>query len=333
MHSPIQDPSLCRILVCDDISDVGLDVLGDAGYDVQHRAGISRKKLLEEVGQADVLMVRSRTRVNRQLLSAAGRLRLVARAGFPLDTIDVAEATRRGVAVLHSPTGNEVAAAEFTIGLLFSLARQIPQAAAYMRDGRWEKRRLRGVELAGKTLGVLGMGAVGRNVVERAVALKMKVKVHDPAVSAKEVARLGAKSVSWNRLLPQCDFITVHVSPSERTRGLIGDAAFEHMKDRVRIINCSRGGVVDEDALVRAIRSGKVAGAAVDAWDEEPPTGNPLLEMQEVICTPHLVATTFEAQINVAVRVANQVQEFLSTGQADDVVNADELNELEAVGS
>ena len=308
-------------------------MLGDAGYDVQHRAGISRKKLLEEVGQADVLMVRSRTRVNRQLLSAAGRLRLVARAGFPLDTIDVAEATRRGVAVLHSPTGNEVAAAEFTIGLLFSLARQIPQAAAYMRDGRWEKRRLRGVELAGKTLGVLGMGAVGRNVVERAVALKMKVKVHDPAVSAKEVARLGAKSVSWNRLLPQCDFITVHVSPSERTRGLIGDAAFEHMKDRVRIINCSRGGVVDEDALVRAIRSGKVAGAAVDAWDEEPPTGNPLLEMQEVICTPHLVATTFEAQINVAVRVANQVQEFLSTGQADDVVNADELNELEAVGS
>jgi len=318
--------------VCDDISDVGLDLLRGAGYDVVNRAGITRKQLLAEIAEVDVLMVRSRTRVNRQILRASERLRLVARAGFPLDTVDVAEASRRGIAVMHSPTGNEVAAAEFTIGQLFSLARHIPQAASYMRDGRWEKRRLRGVELCGKTLGVLGMGAVGRNVVQRAVAMQMKVKVHDPAVLASEVEALGAESVSWDSLLPQCDFITLHVSPSERTRGLISDAAFEHMKDRVRIVNNSRGGVIDEAALVRAIRSGKVAGAAVDVWDEEPPKGNPLLEMREVICTPHLVAATFEAQINVAVRVAQQVQDYLTTGQSDNVVNAADLRTPIAAG-
>ena len=332
MSSPRRDPADYRILVCDDISDVGLEELRSAGYDVRNRAGISRKDLLLELAEVDVLMVRSRTRVNRQLLRAAERLRLVARAGFPLDTVDVAEATRRGVAVMHSPTGNEVAAAEFTLGLLLSLARQIPQAASSMREGRWDKRRLRGLELSGKTLGVLGMGAVGRNVVQRAVALQMKVKVHDPGVSAAEIRSVGAESVSWERLLAQCDFLTVHVSPSERSRGLIGDAAFEHMKDRVRIINCSRGGVIDEEALVRAIRSGKVAGAAVDVWDDEPATGSPLLDMREVICTPHLVASTFEAQINVAVIVARQVHQFLSTGSADNVVNAADLNARMASG-
>lgn len=332
MTSPRRDPADCRILVCDDISDVGLDVLRSAGYDVRNRAGITRKVLLPELAEVDVLMVRSRTRVNRQLLRAAERLQLIARAGFPLDTVDVDEATRRGIAVMHSPTGNEVSAAEFTLGLLFSLARQIPQAAASMRAGRWEKRRMRGVELSGKTLGVLGMGAVGRNVVQRAVAMAMAVKVHDPGVPAAEIQAVGAESVSWDRLLSQCDFITVHISPSERSRGLISDEAFEHMKDRVRIINCSRGGVIDEAALVRAIHSGKVAGAAVDVWDDEPAQKSPLLKMREVICTPHLVASTFEAQINVAVNVARQVQQFLRTGTADNVVNAAELNARMASG-
>ena len=332
MTSLHQDPSTCVVLVCDDVADVGLDFLRDAGYDVRNRAGLSRAALFEEVADADVLMVRSRTRVDAAVLAASSRLSLVARAGFPLDTIDVDEASRRGIAVMHSPTGNEMAAAEFSIGLLYALARQIPQAAAYMREGRWEKRRLRGLELTGKTLGVLGMGAVGRIVVQRAVSMDMRVLVHDPAVSAADVRALGAQSVNWEGLLPQCDFITVHVSPSERTRGLIGDAAFEHMKDRVRIINCSRGGVIDEQALVRAIRSGKVAGAAVDAWDEEPPTGSPLLGMREVICTPHLVATTFEAQLNVARRMARQVHDFISSGQADNVVNTEALSALRASG-
>lgn len=279
-----------------------------------------------------VLMVRSRTRVDAALLRAAPQLQLVARAGFPVDTIDVAAATSRGVAVMNSPTGNEVAAAEFSIGLLYSLARQIPQAAAYLRQGRWEKRRLRGVELSGKTLGVLGMGAVGRIVVQRAASMQMRVLVHDPAIGAAEVQALGGELVSWDDLLPQCDFITIHVSPSERSRGLIGDEAFEHMKDRVRIINCSRGGVIDEQALVRAIRSGKVAGAAIDAWDEEPPLGNPLLELREVICTPHLVATTFEAQINVARRMAKQIDDFLSGAEADNVINAQALGAKRAAG-
>lgn len=313
------------ILVCDDISRVGLQLLDHAGFSVLHRAGIGRDELARRACDFDALLVRSRTRITAQVLDAAPGLRLVGRAGFGVDTIDVAAASERGVVVMTSAEGNAVSAAEFAIGLIFALARNIPQADASMRSGRWDKRRYRGTEITGKVLGVIGMGRVGRIVVERAAALRMRVLVHDPARPPSEIEAAGGKAASWDELLGNADFLTVHVNSSTRTRGLIGDAAFELMKDRVRIVHCSRGGVVDEAALVRALRSGKVAGAAVDVFEQEPPTGSPLTSMPQVIVTPHLVASTFEAQINVATTLAEQVRDFLTTGETRGAVNPEVL--------
>jgi D-3-phosphoglycerate dehydrogenase len=313
------------ILVCDDISRVGLQLLDHAGFSVVRRAGIGREELARRACDFDALLVRSRTRITAQVLDAAPGLRLVGRAGFGVDTIDVAAASERGVVVMTSAEGNAVSAAEFAIGLIFALARNIPQADASMRSGRWDKRRYRGTEITGKVLGVIGMGRVGRIVVERAAALRMRVLVHDPARPPSEIEAAGGKAASWDELLGNADFLTVHVNSSTRTRGLIGDAAFELMKDRVRIVHCSRGGVVDEAALVRALRSGKVAGAAVDVFEQEPPTGNPLTSMPQVIVTPHLVASTFEAQINVATTLAEQVRDFLTTGETRGAINPEAL--------
>jgi len=313
------------ILVCDDISRVGLELLDQAGFAVVHRAGIGREELLRRIADFDVVLVRSRTRVTAEVLRKADRLRLIGRAGFGLDTIDVRKATERGVVVMTSAQGNAVSAGEFAVGLLFALARNIPQADASMRSGRWDKRRYRGTQVTGKVLGVIGMGRVGRVVVERATALRMKVLVHDPGRPASEIEAAGGRAASWDEVLAGADFLTVHVSASTRTRGLIGDAAFEMMKDRVRIVHCSRGGVIDEAALVRALRSGKVAGAAIDVFEQEPPTGSPLLKMPQVIVTPHLVASTFEAQINVATTLAEQVRDFLTTGEARGAVNPEVL--------
>lgn len=299
-----------RILACDDISSVGLGLLREQGFHVIARPGLTSTDLLGQVADVDAILVRSRTHVTREVLSAGQRLRLVGRAGFGMDRIDVEEATRRGIVILHSPEGNAITAAEFTIGLLFCLARHIPRADASMRAQRWEKRRYRGVELTGKTLGVIGMGSVGSGVVERAVALGMVVKVHDPGLPAEEIEAKGAMSVSWDELLSTSDFISPHVPSSPLTRGLLGPDAFECMKDGVRLVNCTRGGVVDEAALVAALRTGRVAGAAVDVFDEEPPWGNPLLEFPQVIATPHLMVSTFEAQIRVAVNLAGQVRDF-----------------------
>ncbi len=310
-----------RILVADDISDVGLDVLRRAGYQVLARAGVDRGTLLKSLKDVDALLVRSRTRVTSELLDAAPRLRLVGRAGFGMDTIDVAQATDRGIAVFHSPEGNSTTAAEFAVGLLFSLARHIPRADAAMRDGRWDKRRYRGMEITGKTLGVIGMGNVGRAVVERASALRMRVLVHDPGKAAEDIRAAGGQPADWQELLGSSDFITVHVASGPATQGLLDDDAFSRMRDGVRIISCSRGGVVGEAALVRAVRSGRVAGAAVDVFEEEPPWGSELLKLPQVIVTPHLVASTFEAQISVAVHLAERVREFFERGVLDGLVN------------
>lgn len=317
-----------RILVADDISNVGLDVLRGAGHQVLARAGIDRAALLKSLPDVDALLVRSRTRVTAELMDAAPKLRLVGRAGFGMDTIDIAEATRRGVAVFHSPEGNSTTAAEFAVGLLFSLARHIPRADAAMRAGRWEKRRYRGVEISGKTLGVIGMGNVGREVVERAAALRMRVLVHDPGKEPAAVRAAGGEPADWEELLSTSDFLTVHVASGEETRGLIDDDAFGRMRDGVRLINCSRGGVVSEAALVRAVRSGRVAGAAVDVFDEEPPWGSELLALPQVILTPHLVASTFEAQISVAVTLAERVRDFFELGALDGLVNQDVAGRL-----
>jgi len=313
-----------RILSCDDISSVGLGVLREHGYDVVGRPGITAAELLKTVPDFDAVLVRSRTLVNQAVMDASnGRLRLIGRAGYGMDRIDVEAATARKIAVVHSPEGNAATAAEFTIALLFNLARHISRADGGMRQQRWDKRRYRGVEIAGKTLGVVGMGNVGREVVDRGVALGLLVKVHDPGKDPALIEGIGAMSVSWDELLTTSDFITVHVSAKPMTRGLLGADAFDRMKDGVRIINSSRGGVVDEPALVAAIRSGRVAGAAIDVFDEEPPWGNPLLDLPQVIVTPHLVASTFEAQIKVAVGLAERVRDYFEGRPVQGLVGPD----------
>jgi D-3-phosphoglycerate dehydrogenase len=321
-----------RILACDDLSNVGLDILRKAGFEVVARPSIGGEELFRLAADAEALLVRSRTRVNGDLLRAARRLRLVGRAGYGLDTIDVEAASRAGVLVMQSQEGPAVTAAEFTIGMLFALARHIPEAYASMRARKWEKRRYRGVELMGKTLGVVGMGNVGREVVERASALRMRVLVHDPGVPSAEVRAAGGVPADWDTLLSSSDFITVHVPGTARTRGLLDDHAFERMKDGVRVVSCSRGGVVSEEALTRAVRSGRVAGAAVDVFEKEPPWGSALLELPQVIATPHLVASTFEAQINVAISLAEQVRDFFLGGELRGAVNPDVLARKAAPG-
>ena len=319
-----------RILAADDISSVGLDVLRSAGYRVKARPGIDGDALRAELQTMDALLVRSRTRVPRELLLGAPGLRLVGRAGFGMDTIDVEAATHEGVAVVASPEGNATTAAEFAIGLIFSLARHIPRAHESMRQRKWEKRRFRGTEVSGKTLGVIGCGNVGREVVKKACALGMTVLVHDPKATRAVVRSLGGELADWNDLLEQADFITVHVPGGPNTRDLLDDEAFGHMRDGVRLINCSRGGVVNEAALVQAVRSGKVVGAAVDVFEQEPPWGSELLDMPQVILTPHLVASTFEAQINVAVSLAHKVRAFFEDGDVGVLVNPDVAARLRA---
>jgi D-3-phosphoglycerate dehydrogenase / 2-oxoglutarate reductase len=317
-----------RILAADDISSVGLDVLRNAGYRVKARPGIAGEALVKELRSMDALLVRSRTRVSQSILEAAPRLRLIGRAGFGMDTIDVEGATSRGVGVVASPEGNATTAAEFVVGLIFSLARNIPRAHEAMRQRKWEKRRFRGMEVSGKTLGVIGCGNVGRAVVVKAKALGMQVLVHDPAISAFDVERLGGRLADWDDLLGQADFLTVHVPGGPRTRDLIDGDAFARMRDGIRLINCSRGGVVNEAALVRAVRSGKVAGAAVDVFEQEPPWASELLDLPQVVITPHLVASTFEAQINVAVNLAEKVRRFFEHGDTNVLVNPDVIGRL-----
>ena len=317
-----------RILAADDISSVGLDVLRDAGYRVKAQPGIDGAALRTGVRSMDALLVRSRTRVPPSLLDAAPRLRLIGRAGFGMDTIDVEAATERGVAVVASPEGNATTASEFVIGLIFNLARHIPRAHEAMRQRKWEKRRFRGMEVSGKTLGVIGCGNVGSEVLIKAKALGMSVLVHDPAVSADTVRALGGELAEWDDLLSQADFITVHVPGGARTRDLLDTHEFATMRDGVRLINCSRGGVVNERALVKAVRSGKVAGAAVDVFDEEPPWRSELLDLPQVVLTPHLIASTFEAQINVAVSLAHKVRAFFEDGNTDVLVNPEVADRL-----
>ncbi|MCO4769734.1 MAG: hypothetical protein KDA24_06855 [Deltaproteobacteria bacterium] len=322
-----------RILVCDDISQVGLEQLFRSGFEVHRRPGIRPEELLRRVPSYDALLVRSRTPVGPELIEAAPRLRLIGRAGYGPGRIDLPAATQAGVVVLHSPEGNAVTAAEYAIAMVFNLARHIPAADASLRAGRWDKRRYRGIELRGKRLGVIGMGRVGRNVVERAAGLQMTVLVHDPLVSPSEIEAAGGVPAEWDELLATSDFLTVHVSASAATRGLINEEAFHRMKDRVRIVNCSVRGVVEEKALLHALRTGKVAGAAIDVFDEEPPLDNPLLEMPQVIATPHLLASTFEAQIEVARSLASQVADFFERGVVHEAVNPAVLTQLRAASS
>ncbi|MDG1399591.1 MAG: phosphoglycerate dehydrogenase, partial [Candidatus Binatia bacterium] len=310
-----------RVLVSDKLAPEGLEILASRkDLELHDRPGLSAEELLEIIPEFDGLVIRSGTRVTAEVIAAATRLKVIGRAGIGVDNVDVPAATRRGIVVMNTPGGNNTTTAEHTISLLLSLARHIPQAYASLTNGKWERSKFTGIEVAGKTLGVIGLGNIGRIVADRGAGLSMKVIAYDPFVTP-ETMPLDAELVSLDDLYARADFVTVHVPMTNDTRGLIGTEAISKMKPGVRIINCARGGIVDESALAEGIRSGKVAGAALDVFVEEPPLGNPLLEMPEVIATPHLGASTGEAQVNVAIAIAEQVSHYLETGAITAAIN------------
>jgi D-3-phosphoglycerate dehydrogenase len=312
-----------KVLITDALAPQGLERLrasADLAVDVQ--PGLSGEELAHVIAPYHGLIIRSGTRVTKAVIAAAANLRVIGRAGIGIDNIDVETATKRGIVVMNTPGGNNVTTAEHALSLLLALARNIPQANASLKAGRWEREKFTGTEVCNKVLGVIGLGNIGAIVAERALGLKMQVVAYDPFVSPEVAAKLRVELVSLDELYARADFITLHTPLTKETRGLIGAAAFAKVKKGVRIINCARGGIVDEEALFQAITNGTVAGAALDVFVEEPPPAtHPLLQLDQVICTPHLGAATDEAQINVAVAIADQVAHFLTHGVIQNAVN------------
>jgi len=326
---------VARVLISDKLADEGLKVLEQApGIEFDHRPGLSPDQLKAAMPAYDGLIIRSGTTVTSQVIEAGERLRVIGRAGIGVDNVDLTAATAGGVIVMNTPEGNAITTAEHAIALLTSLARKIPQATASMKAGKWEKSKFNGKELYAQTLGVIGLGNIGSIVADRARGLRMKVLAYDPLVSEERAQQLGVEIAPLEEVLERADAITIHVPKTRETEGLIGAAAFARMKPGVLLVNAARGGIVDEDALLRAIESGKVAGAALDVFaTEPPPPDHPLLARSEVIATPHLGAATHQAQLNVAIAVAEQVRDYLLHGTVRNAVNlpsvsADELAEL-----
>ncbi|MBI4518224.1 MAG: phosphoglycerate dehydrogenase [Deltaproteobacteria bacterium] len=317
-----------RVLVSDKLAAEGLDILRAApGVEVDHLAGLTPAELIEKIPGYHGLVVRSETKVTAAVIAAAANLRVVGRAGIGVDNIDVEAATKKGIVVMNTPGGNNVTTAEHAVSMLLSLARSIPQATASMKAGKWEKGKFMGSEVCNKTLGIIGIGNIGGLVADRAQGLHMKVVAYDPFIAPEAAARLGVELVTLDELYVRSDFISVHTPLNPDTRNLIGAAAFSRMKKGVRLINCARGGIVDEAALGAAIESGHVAGAALDVFAQEPPPpDHPLLKLPQVICTPHLGAATSEAQVNVAIAIAHQVAAYLNNGVIENAVNVPSMS-------
>jgi D-3-phosphoglycerate dehydrogenase len=305
-----------RVLVADRLAPEGMAILRqavDAGQlQVDERVGMKPDELCRAVGDYDALIVRSASTVTSDVIAAAPRLRVIGRAGIGVDNIDVEAATRRGIAVMNTPGGNNVTTAEHAISMLLSLARSIPQATASMKAGKWEKSKFTGTEISNKTLGIVGVGNIGRLVAERAQGLKMKVIAHDPFITEEKARAMGIELVGFDALLQRADFVSIHTPLLPETRNLLNAAALAKMKPTARLVNCARGGIVDETALAEALEARKLAGAALDVFEQEPvPADHPLLRLDNVICTPHLGAATAEAQVAVSVAVAEQIVDFL----------------------
>jgi D-3-phosphoglycerate dehydrogenase / 2-oxoglutarate reductase len=312
-----------RILVCDGLEKAGVDKLRSApGVSVDEQPSINGDELARIIGGYDALIVRSKSRVTADLIDRATNLRAIGRAGTGVDNIDVSAATQRGIVVMNAAAGNTVTTAEHTMAMLLALARQIPQAAYSTKAGRWEKNKFLGVELMGKTLGIIGLGRIGTAVAERARAFGMGVLAYDPYFTREAANELGIEVSALDELIAHADFITLHTPLTDETRYLINAAAIDRMKPGVRLINCARGGLIDEAALVDGIRSGKIAGAALDVFEQEPtPPDNPLLALDQVITTPHLGASTTEAQLGVATMIAEQMLDYLKHGTVRGAVN------------
>jgi D-3-phosphoglycerate dehydrogenase len=317
-----------KVLVTDSLAEQGRSILERAPQvELEYRPGLEADAIVRAIGDAEALIVRSGTRVTEAIIAAGRSLKVIGRAGIGVDNIDVDAASKRGIVVMNTPGGNNVTTAEHALTLLLSMARNIPQAAASLRAGKWERNKFTGVEVCGKTLGIVGVGNIGSVVADRAQGLKMKVIAYDPYLSAEAAARSGIELTTIDDLYARADFISVHTPLTPETRGLIGKDAMAKMKKGVRIVNCARGGIVDEAALAEAIRAGQVAGAALDVFVEEPPSQeHPLLSLEGVVATPHLGASTDEAQINVAIAIAEQVVDFLTRGEVRNAVNFPNLS-------
>lgn len=313
-----------KVLISDKLADIGVKMFQEAdGIDVDVKVGLSPDQLKAIIGEYDGLVIRSATKVTKDILEAASpRLRVVGRAGIGLDNVDIPTATKRGVVVMNTPEGNVVTTAEHAIAMMLALSRNIPQGTAALKAGRWQKKELQGKEVFKKTLGVLGYGRIGSIVADRAQGLKMKVIIHDPYAKKEMVEQRGFEMVSLEELFKRSDYLTIHVPKLKETTNLINKESFDLMKPGVMLIHCARGGIVNEKDLADALKSGKVAGAALDVFETEPPGDSPLFAFDNVICTPHLGASTAEAQTNVAVAVAEQIIHYLKTGTIMNAVNA-----------
>jgi len=306
-----------RVLVCDPIHDDGVEMMRETGFQVDLKTAITGDELIEVVGGYDAIVVRSRTKVTGEVLAEVGRLRVVARAGVGLDNVDVEEAKRRGVEVVNSPEAPSNAVAELVLGFMLSLARRIPEADACMKRGEWIKRWLTGFELRGKTLGVIGFGRIGYLVGKKAKALGMRVLTYDVVIEKLMgyVEEVGAEAVPLEKLLAHSDFVSIHVPLLPQTKHMIGRREIEMMKRGAYLINASRGGIVDEEALIEALTGGRLAGAALDVYEEEPPSGTSLTGLRNVVCTPHIGSATEEAQRANSTIVAGKLIEILAQAE------------------
>jgi D-3-phosphoglycerate dehydrogenase len=323
-----------KVLVSDSISPKCIEILKNEGLEVDVKTGLKPEELKAIIGGYHGLVIRSATKVTAEIIDAAVNLKVVGRAGSGLDNVDKAAASKKGIVVMNTPGGNTVTTAEHAIALMFSVARKTPQANASMAAGKWEKKKFMGVELYNKTLGVIGLGNIGGEVARRALCMGMNVIAYDPFLSEEKAKSMGIRKDEIAGIMKKADFITVHTPLTAETKNLVNAESIKTMKDGVYIINCARGGIINEKDLLEALNSGKVAGAALDVFEKEPPENNPLVGHEKVVCTPHLGASTEEAQVNVAVAVAEQIADYLVRNTIRNAVNfpsipADQVERLQ----
>lgn len=319
-----------KVLISDEMNDLAEKIFREKGCDVDVITGKSPEELKAMIGQYDGLAIRSSTKVTAEILEAATNLKVIGRAGIGVDNVDIPSATGKGVIVMNTPFGNSITTAEHAIAMMFALARDIPQASASTHAGKWEKNKFMGVELYSKTLGLIGCGNIGAIVADRAVGLKMNVLAYDPFLTNERAVELGVRKVELDELFEKADFITLHVPKNEKTKNIINKDSIAKMKKGVRIINCARGGLIVEADLKDALDSGHVAGAALDVFDVEPAKENPLFGHEKLICTPHLGASTDEAQVNVAIQVAEQMADYLTSGAITNALNMPSISAEDA---
>jgi D-3-phosphoglycerate dehydrogenase / 2-oxoglutarate reductase len=332
LHPTDQTMAKPKVLISDALSPAAVQIFKDRGVEVdfQPNLGKDKDKLAEIIGNYDGLAIRSATKATAKIIDKAKSLKVIGRAGIGVDNVEIPAATAKGIIVMNTPFGNSITTAEHAITLMLSLAREIPQADASTQAGKWEKNRFMGVEITGKTLGVIGCGNIGSIVADRALGMKMKVVAYDPFLSAERALDLGVEKVELDELLRRADFITLHTPLTDKTRNIINADSLKLTKKGLRLVNCARGGLVDEAALYEALSSGRIAGAALDVFVTEPATESPLFGLPNVVCTPHLGASTSEAQENVALQIAEQMSDYLIRGAISNAVNFPSISAEEA---